>query len=129
MTILLEGQEPAAVKKAINHFYTYIAEIDDEEIRTHLADIVENNAESIDELTYTSGWISGIKVIGWLAYIVLVIMALILGGSVFRASIAYGLGIMIGVPIMGFIGIAGPMIFIDIAEDIRYIRNQISKKK
>lgn len=156
MTILLEGQEPTAVKKAINYFYTYIDEIDDKEVKGYLADIVENNAGAIDELiekeykakpiserqkdyfadrnsqtkeSYASGWISGMRFIGWLAYIVLVIMALVSGCSVFRYSIAYGLAIISFVPIMGFIGIAGTMIFIDMAEDVKYIRNQISKKK
>lgn len=156
MTLLLEGTEPTAIKKAINYFYTYIDEIDDKEVKGYLADIVENNAIAIDELTekqykakpiserqkdyfadgnsgtkesYASGWISGMRFFGWLAYILWVIMALVLGCSVFKYSIAYGLGIIIGFSIVGFVGIAGTMIFIDMAEDIKCIRNQISKKK
>ena len=51
LTLLIEGQEPTAVKKAINYFYTYIDETDDKEVKGYLADIAKNNAEAIDELT------------------------------------------------------------------------------
>ena len=156
MTVLLECQDPSEVKKAINYFYTYIDEIDDKEVRQQLTDIIENNAEAIDELTEkqfkakpiserqkdyfadrnneikessATGWVLGMRFFGWVTYILLIIMALVLGCSVFKYSVAYGLGIIIGIPAVGFIGIAKMMIFIDMAEDVKYIRNQLSKRK
>ena len=155
MTVLMECQEPASVKKAINYFYTCIEDIDDGEVKSHVADMIENNSDVVEELSekdrkakpvserqkdyfadkakaaeesVSSVWIEGMRIFLWLAFIIIVISGIVCGGSLLKLRPGLGLGIIAGAIIGGFLLVAGLMIFLEMAEDLKYIRKKLSDK-
>lgn len=154
MSILEESQDSSLVKKAVNHFYTYIDEVENQEVKEFLDDIVTNNADVVEELAEkaerkrsvsvrqkdyfserenmgntSSGWTAGLRIAAWSMFIVIIFAGLIYGVQSFRYSVGTGFVIIISSAIAAFLCVAGLMVFLELADNIRDIRNQISKKK
>ena len=123
-------------------------------VKTYLSDMVINNADIVDELankaekkkpvserqkdyfedrkeaeSSTSGWISGLRFFAWFSLIAIIIIGLILGVPFFGYETGIGFAIILSSIIIGFLSVAGIMVFIDMAEDVKYIRNHILRKK
>jgi DNA-directed RNA polymerase subunit RPC12/RpoP len=77
----------------------------------------------------TSGWIKGMRIFAWIAFI-----AIIIGGIVMSVPFwgnsepLQGLVIMVAGFVSAFLSVALIMIFLDMAEDIKAIRNNTRKK-
>ena len=155
MDVLLKTQEPSALKKAINYFYTYADEVDDREVKEHLQQIIDSNAEVMEELSAkkekqkpiserqkdyfsdkaksdsdTSFWISAMRFFAYVGMIAIFIAGIAMSIPLFETKGMGGIGFMVIVIsiIISVISTGGIMIFLDMAEHLKYIRNRLPKK-
>ena len=155
MDVLMTTQEPATLKKAINYFYTYANEVDDREVKEHLQQIIDSNAEVMEELSAkkekqkpiserqkdyfsdkaksdsdTSFWISAMRFFAYVGMIAIFIAGIAMSIPLFETKGMGGIGFMVIVLsiIISVISTGGIMIFLDMAEDLKYIRNRLPKK-
>lgn len=154
MTNLMEGQDVSSVKKAINYFYTYIDEVENKEVKAYLSDMVINNAEIVEELARkeekkkpiserqkdyfenrreaensTSGWISGLRFFAWISCIAIIVFGLFFGVPFLGNELGIGVAIILSSIIFGFLSVAVIIVFADMAEDVKCIKNHIQNKK
>ena len=81
---------------------------------------------SFDSGGVESIWISGMRIIAWISFV-----AVIIGGIVLGVEIGGGMGFItfIAALIIGFISVAGTMIFLDMALDISEIKRTLKNKE
>lgn len=155
MNTLTETQEPAELKKAINYFYTYIEEVDDPEVKDYLQQIIDSNAEIMGELSAkkekqkpiserqkdyfadkaeadadSSAWISIMRFSAVACMILMLIAGIVLGCTFLGINGGVGQGfliILITILVAPF-SVSGIMVFLNMAEDLKYIRRRLSKK-
>lgn len=152
----MKTQEPTALKKAINYFYTYADEVDDREVKEHLLQIIDSNAEVMEELSAkqenqkpvserrkdyfsdkvksdgdTSLWISAMRLFAYVGMIAILIAGIALAIPLFEMKGMGVLGFVVIVLsiVISVISTGGIMIFLDMAEDLKYIRNRMPKKR
>lgn len=77
------------------------------------------------EESSSSGWISGLKFVGWASFIVFILLGLALFGS-FGPNII-GIASFAVCFIVGFMSVAMTMVFLGMAQDIRIIRSRLQK--
>jgi len=155
MDILMNTQEPAALKKAINYFYTYAAETDDDEVRDHLQQMIDSNADVMDEMAAkkekqkpvserqkdyfadreaseagTSFWISAMRFFAYIGMIAMIIAGIVFSIPFFMAEGGAGIGFVVIVLsiVVSLLSTCGIMVFLDMAEDLKYIRNRLPKE-
>lgn len=68
----------------------------------------------------SSGWIKGLKVVAYIVGIACVIAFTVIGSGLRSGFLGFLLGV-----IVGFLTIASSMVFLDMAQDIREIRNKM----
>ena len=150
---IMFSSKPAEVKGAINYFYSRLKAIRDNELHEFLKDMIEDNADSVDEMeaeqhySQQSGdyfqkrsaakiqaeedrsfaWITFLQVISWIAFIALVILGFVLASPLFRYQAGLAWATVIGFTVGGLILLAASMVFLGIAEDIRHIRRKLEK--
>jgi len=155
MNIIMESQEPSDVKKAINYFYTFIDETNDSEVRRFLKDVIANNVSMVEDLELkkekqkpiterqkdyfsdrkeiesnhsASGWIAGCKVLAWIAFLAIVIAGISIASPFFSRDIGIGIGIVALSFVVAFSSLGVLMVFLDMASDIKMLRNSYEKK-
>lgn len=155
MDVLMKTQEPTTLKKAINYFYTYADEVDDHEVKEYLLQIIDSNAEVMEELSAkkekqkpiserqknyfsdkaksdsdTSFWISAMRFFAYVGMIAFFIVGIALSIPLFEMKGMGVLGFMVIVLsiIISVVSTGGIVIFLDMAEDLKYIRNSMPKK-
>ena len=78
--------------------------------------------------TDTSGWISGARAFLWIVFILWIILGLTIGLPLSKYSPWLSVAAIFGLPIIDFLTVSLFMIFLDMAEDKKAIRNQLSNK-
>lgn len=146
---IMESDNASEVKAAINYFYGKLDSVADAEVKSFLTDMIENNAEIIDSIgkkpvqkkkDYFSDkeekdqqeaekneyfWQNSITFVSWLAFILLLFAAVVLGVMTMQISFMQGILLMLVIGLAAFLSHAGIMVFIGMAEDIRRIRRRI----
>lgn len=144
MEILLNAQEPSALKKAINYFYTYLEEIEDSQTHYFLKEIIESNAEIVNDLSSknakqppiegrqkdyfannnsasnnanstSSEWITGLRTAGWICFFGIIIVGISI--AILNGNFFFGILIILSFIVLAFLTVASLMIFLDMAED------------
>lgn len=73
----------------------------------------------------SSGWISGLNVFSWVAFFAIIIAGLVLAAPFLRYAPGYGVLIIIGAFLLAFLSVAGTMVFLGIASDLKAIRKNL----
>ncbi|MBQ3574982.1 MAG: hypothetical protein IJA26_04895 [Clostridia bacterium] len=154
MNTLMEGENPAEVKKAVNYFYTYAKEAEDDEVKGFLEDIVESNAAAVDELSAaaekkkpiehrqmdyfadrdaaaktTSGWIVILNIFAVIYFVGMIVFGIFTGAMMISHGDFGGLGIILALSAMGLMLFSFYMVIIHMAKDIKIIRAKLEEKK
>jgi len=122
------------VRKSLTYIYPYYKVCNNQILSDYLKAIIEsanslflkNTQGNISQQNTSSPWITGMRIIAWITF-----FAIIIGGIVMAAIIGnalIGFLIFIGSCIAAFLSVAVIMIFLDMAEDIKAIRNNTEKK-
>lgn len=154
MNVLMTTEEPEALKKAINYFYTCMKESDDKEIKSFLQQVIDNNAADVGNMDAVqakkkpvterqkdyfaekneskdsgSFWLSSTRFFAYLGMIAIIIMGIVLSVPAFDKGDA-GMGILIIIVsiVTAFAISGGFMVFLDMAENVKEIRDKLSKK-
>lgn len=85
---------------------------------------VTPHAEAEDENS-ASGWISGLKIFSWVAFFAIIIAGLVLAAPFLRYAPGYGVLIIIGAFLLAFLSVAGTMVFLGMASDLKAIRKNL----
>ena len=85
---------------------------------------VTPHAEAEDENS-ASGWISGLNVFSWVAFFAIIIAGLVLAAPFLRYAPGYGVLIIIGAFLLAFLSVAGTMVFLGMASDLKAIRKNL----
>lgn len=85
---------------------------------------VTPHAEAEDENS-ASGWISGLKIFSWAAFFAIIIAGLVLAAPFLRYAPGYGVLIIIGAFLLAFLSVAGTMVFLGMASDLKAIRKNL----
>jgi DNA-directed RNA polymerase subunit RPC12/RpoP len=154
---VLESKDPDEYRKALNYIYTFAAETQNHDIKAYLTEFLENNAdhEILKKLvvmngpdlvmgklktkdyyqtttaypTDTDGWIAGMKILLWIAFIAIVGIGISIAAPFFRYQIGLGILIVVLSLVVAFMTVAGSMVFLNMAQDIRAIRNKQDSEK
>ena len=154
LNILMTGENPAEVKKAVNYFYTCATETSNDEVRGFLQDIVESNAVAVDQYSIeqkkkmpieqrqmdyftdrdnaaktTSGWIVLLNIFAVIGFIAIIIASLVAGIPMLAWRPGAGLGIIFGGIAGGLMVLSFYMMLIHMAKDIKAIRAKLEKMK
>lgn len=154
MNELMNTEKPATLKKAINYFYTCMKENDDKEIKSYLQQVIDNNAADVGNMDAVqskkkpvterqkdyfaeknepkdsgSFWLSSTRFFAYLGMIAIIIMGIVLSVPAFESDDA-GMGILIIIVsiVAAFAVVGGFMVFLDMAENVKDIRDRLSKK-
>lgn len=73
----------------------------------------------------SSGWISGLNVFSWVAFFAIIIAGLVLAAPFLRYAPGYGVLIIIGAFLLAFLSVAGTMVFLGMASDLKAIRKNL----
>ena len=73
----------------------------------------------------SSSWISGLKVFSWVAFFAIIIAGLVLAAPFLRYAPGYGVLIIIGAFLLAFLSVAGTMVFLGMASDLKAIRKAL----
>lgn len=85
---------------------------------------VTPHAEAEDENS-ASGWVSGLNVFSWVAFFAIIIAGLVLAAPFLRYAPGYGVLIIIGAFLLAFLSVAGTMVFLGMASDLKAIRKNL----
>lgn len=85
---------------------------------------VTPHAEAEDENS-ASGWISGLNVFSWVAFFAIIIAGLVLAAPFLRYAPGYGVLIIISAFLLAFLSVAGTMVFLGMASDLKAIRKNL----
>ena len=85
---------------------------------------VTPHAEAEDENS-ASGWISGLKIFSWVSFFAIIIAGLVLAAPFLRYASGYGVLIIIGAFLLAFLSVAGTMVFLGMASDLKAIRKNL----
>lgn len=85
---------------------------------------VTPHAEAEDENS-ASGWISGLKIFSWVSFFAIIIAGLVLAAPFLRYAPGYGVLIIIGAFLLAFLSVAGTMVFLGMASDLKAIRKNL----
>ncbi len=154
MNTLMEGENPAEVKDAVNYFYTYAEETENDEVKGFLEDIVESNAAAVDELSAaqekkkpieqrkkdyfadrdtaaktTSGWIVILNIFAVIYFVGMIVFGIFTGAMMISRGDFGGLGIILALSAMGLMLFSFYMVIIHMAKDIKIIRAKLEEKK
>lgn len=155
MDALEQGQNPEAVKDAIDSFYTYSRYTTDREVAAYLKEIVESNArefkreaaqkaaaarpgEMRDYFAETaekeaapaaSLWITALKAVAWVAFFSVIIVGIVVAAGFARADSGFLAFIVIVVSFaMAVLSVAGVMVYLNMAADVSAIRSLLERK-
>ena len=153
--VLVESDKPEKIKEAINYLYTCWLSANDSEVASYLIDMIESSSSIVEDMEdkkqksepvnttnlrdYFSDrqseaevdggesfWITGMKVIAWIAFAGIIITGIVLAVIVGGYSGGTGFLIFIGSVILAFLSIAMLMIFLNLAQDVSKIKRDIS---
>lgn len=85
---------------------------------------VTPHAKAEDENS-ASGWISGLNVFSWVAFFAIIIAGLVLAAPFLRYAPGYGVLIIIGAFLLAFLSVAGTMVFLGMASDLKAMRKNL----
>jgi hypothetical protein len=74
-------------------------------------------------------WISGMKIIAWIAFIGIILCGVLLGVSLGQGSAAIGFVVFIASVIVAFLSVAMLMIFLNLAQDVSTLTKDASEIK
>lgn len=75
----------------------------------------------------SSGWISGLKIFSWVSFFAIIIAGLVLSIPYFNYSYSQGYGVLIIIAafLVAFLSVAGMMVFLGMASDLKAIRKNL----
>lgn len=87
---------------------------------------VTPHAEAEDENS-ASGWISGLKIFSWVSFFAIIIAGLVLSIPYFNYSYSQGYVVLIIIAafLVAFLSVAGMMVFLGMASDLKAIRKNL----
>ena len=135
INILIKSKDQYKKKTSENYLFSYTEKINNEKVLNYVKHIIENSAsnknqqDNITNQNSTSGWITGMKIIAWITFVSVIIGGFILSAPFWKYEAGFGFVILLISCVVAFISIGFIMIFLDIAEDIKDIRNNIKNKK
>jgi len=137
LNTITESSDKAELRKAAGYISAYAEKAADAETRQYLVDMLESNAIEIgkpahgkqDDLARATFWTAGLRVFAWLAGFGMIILGIVIGGAIREVNGGLGTAIIICGFVLAFVSIAGLMVFIEMAEDIREMRNSMTKRK
>lgn len=127
---LLNNISDAEVKRVVNELVSdgrqRILNFDKDEMSSYK---IETGEEDDPALGNSSAWIKGLKTIAWIMFFTIIILGFTIGinlGSETNGGVGF---IICFISIVcAFISVAGIMVFLDMAEDIKTIRNELKNK-
>lgn len=149
MEVLMESDEPEEVREAINYLYTCSLSTSDPEVASYLKETIDANSSAVEEAKGKersgqcgkqrdyfadkqaeeeadhggSFWISGMKFLAWVVFIVIVAFGIvswpIVGG--FRGFLMFAAFIL-----LAFLSVAMLMIFLNLASDASSAKKELS---
>lgn len=134
LEITEKNENNKEVRMAIRYFKNYIDESEDYEVIEFLNKLIDkidnpkpatiSPSNQSENTQYSSIWIKFFKALSYLIFITVIIIGIVLGVSIGDFS---GFGIFLLSIIIAFMLVGGIMIYLDIASDIRTIKNTINK--
>ena len=128
--------------ESVKHLNKYMATCGNSKAIKYLKNIINNNTsplisqkeinnheQSILPQNTSSGWIKGLKIGAWITVVVIIIYGIVTGLAAFEEDAMTGIIIIIVSPITAFSAVALIMVFLDMAEDIKAIRNNTQNKE
>jgi len=92
-------------------------------------DYAAEGKEMFKKMQNGSFWISGMKIIAWVFFALIIIGGLVgFIGSAIAGGGGLGLLMFIGSIIFAFLAVASIMIFLDMARDVSEIKNELKKQ-
>ena len=73
----------------------------------------------------SSGWIRGLNVFSWVAFFAIIIAGLVIASPFLREAPGYGVLIIIVAFLLAFLSVAGTMVFLGMASDLKAIRKNL----
>ena len=125
-------------KASVKYLNTYMTTCGNINVIKYLKAVISNNtsvwarqsnhSQSNIPQNSSSGWIKGLKVGAWITVAVIIIYGVIMGVVAFSEDDAMtGVIIIIVSPVAAFSAVALIMVFLEMAEDIKFIRNNTQK--
>ncbi|MCL2774389.1 MAG: hypothetical protein FWD71_13710 [Oscillospiraceae bacterium] len=148
---LLNEKDKKILEPSIEYFnrYLYIQKIKSKVVADYVKSIIENpNShlpkdkqkvqnntsqdyvyQSNDKQKTSSGWIKGMRIFAWIAFCAIIIIGIVISVPFWDNSPFIGVVSVLGGFVTAFLSVAFIMIFLDIAEDIKAIRNNTENNK
>lgn len=156
--VLMESENPAELKEAINYLYTCSLSSDDNEVTSFLKETIDANSSIVAEMEsrqkkskpidmskkqdYFSDrqsesgnnqggsiWISIMKTVTWISFFAIIIAGIVLAVIIGQESAGIGFLIFLISVVAAFLSVAGMMIFLDMARDLSEIKATLKNKK
>lgn len=150
MNTLMKAENPSELKEAINYFYIYAADAEDETVRRFLMEVVENNAIVVKEICdkdekkkpiearkrdyfadqkaavkTSSGWITLMRVLAILYTALTLISNLFLTIPAIRDGQIGIAAALLGIAATGFLLLSFTMVITNMANDVKFIRKKL----
>lgn len=74
-----------------------------------------------------SGWIEGLKIVGWMIFVAFILVGIVLVPFMSRIHPLAGIITLFACFCVGFMSVAMTMVFLDMAQDVRTIRSRMCK--
>jgi ABC-type multidrug transport system fused ATPase/permease subunit len=149
---MMQSNNSVEIKAALNYIHTCRTQATDSEVASYLGEIVDNNSLDILELESknkkpvnfkhskdyfqdrsletsenTSIWISGLRTAAWIYFFTVIAIGLSIS-LVFNDNVGIAFLVMVFSFLLAFMSVAGVMIFLNIAQHIAEIRNELTSK-
>ena len=110
--------------------FSAMAKEDKQSFKQHFLDTHELPMTPVvddTEESSSSGWISGLKFFSWILFFVIIILGLLLAIPYFsyRSHTEYGFLIIVASFLLAFLSVAGTMVFLEMASDLKAIRKAL----
>lgn len=151
---MMHSNNSVELMAALNYIHTCKKQATDPEVESYLREIVDNNSLYILEETNgknekpvnlkhtndyfqdrsseasenTSVWISGLRAAAWINFFTIISIGIIIAFTFFNDYIGIAFLVTIFSILIAFFSVAGIMIFLNIAQHIAEIRNELRSK-
>ncbi|MGI6695124.1 MAG: hypothetical protein ACOX6O_02640 [Christensenellales bacterium] len=155
---IMESEKPNEIRAAINYFYNHVSKIEDEETQKFVYELIDNNASIVKQLeqekqqveyqnehrdffsdthrsinteSNSDFWISGLKGFAWFVFASILLCGILFSIPAFNTYHGETIGfvILILAFVLAFLTVALLMVFLNMAKDIRAIRNNLTTNK
>jgi len=119
---------PMTQSDSENYYKQYAARQNEKQMLPPPQTTYQQNSIEHFQQGKSSIWIKGMRIFAWIAFIAVIIGGIAISVRFWEDNAAIGFVIVLGSFIVAFLSVAMIMIFLDMAEDIKAIRNNTQKK-